>query len=77
GKVRAAILDVVLPGEISGLDLAKNMLADQPALPILFVTGLSDPRNEEMLRRYGDYMRKEFFFDTAQERIQALVSRIH
>lgn len=77
GGIRAAVLDVFLPGDQSGLDIAKTMKRTQPHLPILFMTGLGDAGNVAMLRKHGDYLQKEFFFDTAQERLAQLVARIH
>ena len=77
GGIRAVVMDVHLPGNASGLDIAKAMRRTQPHLPILFVTGLGDPQNVALLRQHGDYLQKEFFFDTAQERLAQLVARIH
>ena len=39
GPYDALVSDVVLPNGISGIDLARQLRAQQPALPIVFVTG--------------------------------------
>ena len=37
--------DMVMPGELSGLDLAHRIQAQWPALPVLLATGYSDAAN--------------------------------
>ena len=37
--------DLVMPGELDGLDLARTIRARWPALPVLLVTGYSDVAN--------------------------------
>ena len=41
GPYDALVADIVLPNGISGIDLARHLRAQQPALPIVFVTGYS------------------------------------
>ncbi len=53
-EVDAAIIDVVLPGGCTGIDLANEILdIVRGKLPILFCTGLSDRYNAELLRNVG------------------------
>lgn len=37
--------DLVMPGELDGLDLARSIQGSWPALPIILATGYSDAAN--------------------------------
>jgi CheY-like chemotaxis protein len=50
--VDAVVTDIVLPGA-SGVDLASELVASRPDLPVVYVTGQSDPAVHERLRATG------------------------
>lgn len=50
--VDLVITDATMPG-LSGLDLAKAMLARRPGLPVLLCTGYSEHVNAEIAQRHG------------------------
>jgi DNA-binding response OmpR family regulator len=41
-ELDAAVLDITLPGEMNGAQLARWLRRRQPNLPLLFVTGLNE-----------------------------------
>ena len=41
GKVALMLTDLVMPGGISGYELAQRLQADRPGLPVIFVSGYS------------------------------------
>jgi FixJ family two-component response regulator len=50
--VRCIVLDINLPG-MSGLDLQKILIDAMPAVPILFLTSVDDPRARERAMSCG------------------------
>jgi DNA-binding NtrC family response regulator len=49
-SIELVFSDLVMPGELNGLDLARNIRAKWPSLPIVLATGYSDaagPAREE------------------------------
>jgi CheY-like chemotaxis protein len=40
-EVDLLLTDMVMPGEHSGLDLARKLLADRPELPVIYTSGYS------------------------------------
>lgn len=49
-----ALVDVLMPGE-SGLELAADMLGDNPDLAVVMVTAVDDPRIAELALQSGVY----------------------
>lgn len=52
------ILDVFMP-IFSGIDLAERMKIDNPSLPVMFLTGLTDSYNIRKIEKLGEYMGKD------------------
>lgn len=74
--VDLVILDVRLPGE-NGMDLARQLREQAPALPILMLTGRADEADRVMGLELGadDYLTKPFSPRELLARIRALLRR--
>lgn len=59
GNFDLAVLDVMLGGQSSnGMALAEEARAQNPDIKIVFVTGVTDDFNVELLNRLGSYIPK-------------------
>jgi len=72
----AVILDLVLPG-ISGRDLCKIMKAEQPGVPVIVLSAISEVADKVLLLELGadDYMTKPFSPRELMARVQAALRR--
>src|SRR5580658_7747559 len=72
----AVILDRVLP-TISGRDLCKIMKAEQPAVPVIVLSAISEVADKVLLLELGadDYMTKPFSPRELMARVQAALRR--
>ncbi len=52
GRYDLLISDLTMP-HMTGLDLADQLHARRPGLPVIIMTGFGDSLNEPTLRRYG------------------------
>lgn len=69
------ILDVMLPG-MNGFDICRRLKAEVPALPVLFLTALSDSANRiQGLRLADDYLPKPFNLEELILRVKNLLKR--
>jgi DNA-binding response OmpR family regulator len=76
GRQSAVILDLVLP-TISGRDLCKIMKAEQPAVPVIVLSAISEVADKVLLLELGadDYMTKPFSPRELMARVQAALRR--
>lgn len=76
GRQSAVILDLVLPG-IFGRDLCKIMKAEQPGVPILVLSAISEVADKVLLLELGadDYMTKPFSPRELMARVQSALRR--
>ena len=67
------IMDIMLEGEIDGVE-AANMIREFSDVPILFITGNSDPANHERARKVdnSDFLVKPI----NEERLKSVVSML-
>jgi DNA-binding response OmpR family regulator len=72
----AVILDLVLPG-IFGRDLCKMMKAEQPGIPVIVLSAISEVADKVLLLELGadDYMTKPFSPRELMARVQAALRR--
>lgn len=70
-----AILDVMLPG-VNGFDVCRELKAEMPGLPVLFLTALSDSANRiQGLKLADDYLPKPFNLEELILRVKNLLRR--
>ena len=71
------ILDVMLSGDASGLELCRELKRQQPTLPILILSALSEPtdRIEGLKVGADDYLTKPFEMEELLLRIEGMLKR--
>jgi len=76
GAQSAVILDLVLPG-IFGRDLCKIMKTEQPGVPVIVLSAISEVADKVLLLELGadDYMTKPFSPRELMARVQAALRR--
>ncbi len=58
--VRLLFTDLVLPGGLSGRDVATRILADQPDLPVLYMSGFSSAWSDRSFFNATNFLAKPF-----------------
>ena len=73
---RCLVLDVSLPG-LNGLDLQKRLAANQPDMPIIFITGYGDVPTTVRAMKAGavEFLTKPFSDQVLLDAIQAALGR--
>lgn len=71
------IIDIMLQGEQTGLDLCRKLRADSPMLPILILSALSEPsdRIEGLRSGADDYLGKPFEMEELLLRVSSMLRR--
>lgn len=71
------ILDVLLQGEYSGLELCQRIREKYPSVPILFLSALSEPsdRIEGLRSGADDYLGKPFEMEELLLRVEGMLKR--
>jgi len=64
--------------EMSGLELAKRIIAVKSDLPVILASGFSNLLHEEDLKSYGiaAYLNKPILFDELQESVFKVIQEI-
>jgi DNA-binding response OmpR family regulator len=77
-KPSAVVLDLLLPN-IFGRDLCKTMKAEQPEIPVIVVSAISEVADKVLLLELGadDYVTKPFSPRELMARVQAAIRRRH
>jgi DNA-binding response OmpR family regulator len=77
-KPSAVVLDLLLPN-IFGRDLCKTMKAEQPEIPVIVVSAVSEVADKVLLLELGadDYVTKPFSPRELMARVQAALRRRH
>jgi len=71
-----ALIDVGLPGPMSGVDLAHQIVARQPALPIVLMSGhINDPDRIGAAPPGARYLEKPFTPSAVQTLLREISSR--
>ena len=61
GKVDCVISDILMPGDMSGLDLAYAIRNSFPAVPVILISGFCEKEEEEEIIKSGfPFLRKPF-----------------
>jgi two-component system alkaline phosphatase synthesis response regulator PhoP len=71
------ILDIMLSGETSGLELCSILKRKQPTLPILLISALSEPNDRVEGLKVGadDYLTKPFEMEELLLRVEGMLKR--
>ena len=64
--------DIVMPGDMDGLDLARAIRTEYPGLPVLLATGYSSAA--ERVGREFPILRKPYDFDSLAEAVKTALS---
>lgn len=77
GRFGLLLTDVVLRGEMSGIDLAETALKRWPALAVICTSGYSSPdiRNPATRVSEGHFLPKPFHFEELERLIQSAQAR--
>ncbi|MGI8609729.1 MAG: response regulator transcription factor [Candidatus Dormibacteria bacterium] len=77
GGFDAIVLDIMLPGELDGFQVAARLRAGRVATPVLMLTGRDavEDRVRGLESGADDYLLKPFAFDELVARIRALTRR--
>lgn len=59
-EIDLLLTDLVLPGDLSGRDIAIRALADRPELPVIYTSGFSDSGDEHPYLTAQNFLRKPF-----------------
>jgi CheY-like chemotaxis protein len=71
GEIDLVLTDLVLPGELSGRDIALVVLRDRPELPVLYMSGFADDGEEHPYLTLKNFLRKPFSPDALRQLISA------
>jgi two-component system, OmpR family, alkaline phosphatase synthesis response regulator PhoP len=71
------ILDVLLPGKLSGLDFCEHLKSKRPETPVLLLSALSEPADRIQGLKVGadDYLTKPFEMEELLLRVQGMLKR--
>src|ERR1700759_1406166 len=69
--VDLVITDVQMPGSMDGLELARRIRADRPAIPVIVVSGWAGPANMQDLG-FSAFFRKPYDFEQLSAYIATL-----
>ncbi len=74
GEIDLLFTDLVLPGELSGRDVALEILKDRPALPVLYTSGYSSAWGEESFFSAANFLAKPFVPEELRRAITAALA---
>ncbi len=59
-EIKLLLTDIVLPGELSGRDVAVRVQQDEVDLPVIYISGFSDAGDDFPYLTAGNFLRKPF-----------------
>ncbi len=72
-SIDIVLSDIMMPGGISGLELAREIKRRQPDLPVVLVTGYARSRGQHRRREFG-LLLKPYTLDALVEAMNAEIS---
>ena len=69
-EIALVFTDMVMPGGMTGLELAEAALAVKPELKILFTSGYAEPAIARLSRNKGAWLKKPYTADQLAEKIR-------
>lgn len=73
--IRLLFTDLVLPGELSGRDVAVAVLAERPTLPVLYTSGLSSEWSDRSFFTTANFLPKPFHPAALRRAVDAAIGR--
>lgn len=69
------LMDIMLQDEVDGIE-AYRQISKEKKVPVIYITGNTDPRNKERAQHYGyyDYIGKPITFSYLKSAIKKLLS---
>jgi CheY-like chemotaxis protein len=65
--------DMVMPGGMTGFDLAQTALAARPGLKILFTSGYAEPAIARLGLKAGAWLKKPYTADELAEKVRQVL----
>lgn len=75
GGIDLLFTDIVLPGALSGRELAEKILGSRPDLPVLYTSGYSNAGSNQSYLHDGNFLPKPFPADTLQRAVRLALAR--
>jgi PAS domain S-box-containing protein len=69
--------DMVMPGGMTGLELAEAALASKPTLKVLFTSGYAEPAIAQLGLKKGAWLKKPYTADELAEKIRGVLEAPH
>jgi len=76
GRLDLVVTDIVMPGDVSGIDLAHWVRHSYPAIPVILISGHADEQMVRQLPPHSTLMRKPFVMQTFLNVVQAALKVI-
>ncbi len=70
-QIDLLLTDLVLPGTLSGRDVAKAVLAERPEIPVIYMSGFADEGDDNPFLTPTNFMRKPFSPVTLKQMVSA------
>ncbi len=74
-EIQLLFTDIMLPGEMSGSDLARKILAEQPGLPVLYTSGYSNVGLDQSYLRADNFLQKPFAADALPRAVKLALTK--
>ena len=74
-EIALVFTDMVMPGGMTGLELAQAALAMRPAVKILFTSGYAEPAIAQFGLSAGAWLKKPYTADELAEKIREILSK--
>lgn len=68
--------DIVLPGEMSGRELALKILSERPGLPVLYTSGYSSPGSDQSYLTADNFLSKPFQAGAMRNAVRGALSKV-
>ena len=72
-EIALVFTDMVMPGGMTGYDLAQAALAMKPGLKVLFTSGYAEPAIARLGLKAGAWLKKPYTADELAEKIRAVL----
>jgi CheY-like chemotaxis protein len=74
-EIELLFTDIMLPGALSGRDLALEILSQSPSLPVLYTSGYSSIENDQAYLTADNFLQKPFPPDAIERAVKLALTR--